>query len=76
LDQIDGDLDRPGGTALAFSQLFSPGTAAWLMADNVAETVFDREALRNRERSAEENWNMTVAQYQGTARCQFSERPQ
>ena len=37
-----------GSTALAFSQLFSPGTAAWLMAGNVAETVFDAGTLRAR----------------------------
>ncbi len=60
-----------GSTALAFSQLFSPGTVAWLMAGNIAETVFDGETLRNRERASEENWNITVAQYQSTVLTAF-----
>ena len=30
-------------TALAFSQLFSPGTAAWLMAGNVALLIIDMQ---------------------------------
>jgi outer membrane protein TolC len=60
-----------GGSALAFSQLFSPGTAAWLMAGNVAETLFDAGTLRSREAAAEENWHMTVAQYQSTVLAAF-----
>ena len=60
-----------GSTALAFSQLFSPGTAAWLMAGNVAETVFDAGTLRARQAAAEENWHITVAQYQSTVLAAF-----
>jgi NodT family efflux transporter outer membrane factor (OMF) lipoprotein len=60
-----------GSTALAFSQLFSPGTAAWLMAGNVAETVFDAGTLRARQAAAEENWHITVAQYQSTVLTAF-----
>ena len=60
-----------GSTALAFSQLFSPGTAAWLMAGNVAETVFDAGTLRARQAAAEENWRITVAQYQSTVLAAF-----
>jgi len=60
-----------GSTALAFSQLFSPGTAAWLMAGNVAETVFDAGTLRAREQAAEESWNATAAQYQSTVLTAF-----
>jgi NodT family efflux transporter outer membrane factor (OMF) lipoprotein len=60
-----------GSTALAFSQLFSPGTAAWLMAGNVAETVFDAGTLRAKQAAAEENWHITVAQYQSTVLVAF-----
>jgi NodT family efflux transporter outer membrane factor (OMF) lipoprotein len=60
-----------GSTALAFSQLFSPGTAAWLMAGNVAETVFDAGTLRAKQAAAEENWHITVAQYQSTVLAAF-----
>ncbi len=60
-----------GSTALAFSQLFSPGTAVWLMAGNIAQTVFDGGALRSREAAAEESWHVTVAQYQSTVLAGF-----
>jgi NodT family efflux transporter outer membrane factor (OMF) lipoprotein len=60
-----------GSSALAFSQLFSPGTAAWLMAGNVAETLFDAGTLRSREAAAEENWHITAAQYQSTVLAAF-----
>jgi NodT family efflux transporter outer membrane factor (OMF) lipoprotein len=60
-----------GSTALAFSQLFSPGTAAWLMAGNAVQTIFDAGTLRAREHAAEESWNVTVAQYQGTVLAAF-----
>ncbi|MGZ5889347.1 MAG: TolC family protein, partial [Hyphomicrobium sp.] len=60
-----------GSTALAFSQLFTPGTAAWLMAGNVAETVFDAGTLRAKQAAAEENWHITVAQYQSTVLAAF-----
>jgi NodT family efflux transporter outer membrane factor (OMF) lipoprotein len=60
-----------GSSALAFSQLFSPGTAVWLMAGNIAQTVFDGGTLRQREVAAEENWHLTVAQYQSTVLAAF-----
>jgi NodT family efflux transporter outer membrane factor (OMF) lipoprotein len=60
-----------GSSALAFSQLFTPGTAAWLMAGNIAETLFDAGTLRAREAAAEENWHITVAQYQTTVLAAF-----
>lgn len=65
---LSGNL---GSTALAFSQLFNPGTAAWLMAGNVAQTVFDAGTLRAKEAAAEENWHMTVAQYQAAVLLAF-----
>jgi len=41
------------------------------MAGNIAQTVFDGETLRNREAAAEENWRVTVAQYQSTVLTAF-----
>ncbi len=60
-----------GSSALAFSQLFSPGTAAWMMAGNVAQTLFDAGTLEERVVAARENWHITVAQYQSTVLTAF-----
>jgi len=60
-----------GSTALAFSQLFTPGTAVWFLAGNVAQTVFDGGALRARQAAAEASWKVTAAQYQSTVLTAF-----
>lgn len=60
-----------GSSALAFSQLFSPGTAAWLMAGNVAQTLFDAGTLESKVVATRENWHVTVAQYQSTVLTAF-----
>jgi outer membrane protein TolC len=52
-----------GSTALAVSQLFSPGTGVWMITGNVAQTLFDAGALENKQRAAEHATVQATAQY-------------
>lgn len=60
-----------GVTGLNIAQLFTPGTAAALLAGSVAQTVFDAETLENRQRMAEEATIQALAQYRSTVLAAF-----
>ena len=60
-----------GSTAEKLSQLFSPGTGFWMIAGNVAQTVFDAGTLENKQRAAEEATNQAVAQYRSVVLAAF-----
>jgi NodT family efflux transporter outer membrane factor (OMF) lipoprotein len=60
-----------GVTGLSIAQLFTPGTAAALIAGSVAQTVFDAETLENRQRAAEEATIQALAQYRSTVLAAF-----
>lgn len=60
-----------GSTSAALSQLFSPGTAFWLVAGNVAQTVFDAGTLENKQRAAEAAFDQSAAQYRGVVLTAF-----
>jgi NodT family efflux transporter outer membrane factor (OMF) lipoprotein len=60
-----------GTTADKLSQLFSPGTGFWMIAGNVAQTVFDAGTLENKQRAAEEATNQAVAQYRSVVLAAF-----
>jgi outer membrane protein TolC len=58
--KIDGNA---GSTATAMSQLFTPGTAFWLIAGNTAHTVFDAGNLYEKQVAAEETTRQAFEQY-------------
>ncbi len=60
-----------GVTGLSIAQLFTPGTAAALIAGSVAQTVFDAETLESRQRAAEEATLQALAQYRSTVLAAF-----
>src|SRR5205085_1320256 len=60
-----------GSTATAISQLFTPGTGCWMIAGNVAQTVFDAGTLENKQRAAEETMTQSAALYRNTVLTAF-----
>jgi len=60
-----------GSTASALSKLFTPGTGFWMVAGDVAQTVFDAGTLYNKQRAAEETLNQSTAQYRSTVLVAF-----
>ena len=60
-----------GSTATAISNLFTPGAGFWMIAGNVAQTVFDAGTLENRQRAAEETFNQSTAQYRSVVLTAF-----
>ena len=60
-----------GSTATAISQLFTPGTGFWMIAGNVAQTVFDAGTLENKQRAAEEAMTQSMALYRSTVLTAF-----
>ncbi len=60
-----------GSTAVAFSQLFSPGTGFWMIAGNAAQVVFDAGSLANKQKAAEEVFAQSTAQYCTTVLMAF-----
>jgi NodT family efflux transporter outer membrane factor (OMF) lipoprotein len=62
---------NPGSTATALSQLFTPGTGFWMLAGNVAQTVFDANQLANKQRAAEESMSQTAALYRNVVLTAF-----
>jgi NodT family efflux transporter outer membrane factor (OMF) lipoprotein len=70
LPQIKLTGDK-GTTGEKLSQLFSPGTGFWMIAGNVAQTVFDAWTLENKQRAAEEATNQAVAQYRSVVLAAF-----
>jgi NodT family efflux transporter outer membrane factor (OMF) lipoprotein len=60
-----------GSTASAVSQLFSPGTAFWMVAGNAAQTVFDAQSREYKQRAAEEATAQAAAQYRSVVLAAF-----
>lgn len=60
-----------GSTADKVSQLFTPGTGAWMIAGNVAQTIFDAGTLENKQRAAEAATDQALAQYRGVVLAAF-----
>ena len=60
-----------GSTAIAMSQLFSPGTGFWMIAGNVAQTVFDAGTLAHKQRATEETFNQSAALYRSVVLVAF-----
>src|SRR5205814_3394134 len=60
-----------GSTASALSHLFTPGTGFWMIAGNVAQTVFDAGTLENKQRAAEETMTQSAALNRNTMLTAF-----
>ena len=61
-----------GTTANQINQLFiTPGTAFWIVAGNVAQTVFDAGALLHKQRAAEAAFDQAAAMYRSTVITAF-----
>jgi NodT family efflux transporter outer membrane factor (OMF) lipoprotein len=60
-----------GSTATAISQLFTPGTGFWMIAGNVAQTVFDAGTLENKQRAAEAAYDQATSQYRAVVLTAF-----
>jgi NodT family efflux transporter outer membrane factor (OMF) lipoprotein len=60
-----------GSTALELAKLFSPGTGFWMLAGNVAQTVFDAGTLKNKQRAAEAATEQAAAQYYKVVQTAF-----
>jgi NodT family efflux transporter outer membrane factor (OMF) lipoprotein len=55
-----------GSGALKLAQLFTPGTGFYMLADNMAQPVFDGMTLLNKQRAAEAGLDEAEAQYRST----------
>jgi len=55
-----------GSEALAFSQLFTPGTEFWNLAASVTQPIFQGGTLLHQERAARANYDEVAAQYRST----------
>lgn len=60
-----------GSQAMAMSQLFSPQTALWSIAGNVAQPIFNAGTLKNKQIAAEENFNQVSEVYRGVVLVAF-----
>ena len=60
-------------SAFALAQLFHPGTYAYLLAGNVAQTAFDGMTLYNNQKAAEASFRQAEAQYRDVAIKAFQE---
>jgi len=60
-----------GSTATAIGQLFAPGNNFWMLAGNIAQTVFDAGTLENKQRAAEAAYDQITAQYRSTMLVAF-----
>ncbi len=60
-----------GSSAVALSQLFTPGNGFWMIAGNVVQTVFDAGTLENKQRAAEAATAQAAAQYRQTVLVAF-----
>jgi len=61
-----------GTTANQINQLFiTPGTAFWIVAGNVAQTVFDAGTLLHKQRAAEAAFDQAAAMYRSTVITAF-----
>lgn len=60
-----------GGSATAFSRMFTSGNTFWSLTGGVAQTVLDFGALKHRQRAAEAALQQAVAQYRGAVLVAF-----
>ena len=60
-----------GSQALAMSQLFSPQTALWTIAGNLAQPIFNAGTLKNKQIAAEETFNQVAEIYRGVVLTAF-----
>lgn len=60
-----------GSAATAIGQLFGAGTSFWSIGANVAQTVFDGDALLAKERAARAALDQAKAQYQSAVTTAF-----
>ena len=60
-----------GSTADTIGKLFSPGTWFYMLAGNVAQTVFDGRTLAMKQKAAEETFAQQTAQYRSVVLTAF-----
>ena len=60
-----------GSMALAFSQIFAPGTGFWDLAASATQPIFDAGTLRHRERAAQAAYTEASEQYRGVVLTAF-----
>ena len=60
-----------GNTALAFGQLFTPGTDFWNIGAALAAPIFDGGTLLHQERAARAPYDQAAAQYRSTVLTAF-----
>jgi len=60
-----------GSMALAFTQVFAPGTGFWDLAAGVTQPIFDAGTLRHRERAAQAAYTEASEQYRGVVLTAF-----
>ncbi len=60
-----------GSMALAFSQIFAPGTGFWDLAAGVTQPIFDGKTLLHRERAAQAALTEAEEQYRGVVLTAF-----
>ena len=60
-----------GSTALAISQLFTPGTGFWSVGAGLTAPIFDGGALLHKERAARATYDQTAQQYRSTVLTAF-----
>lgn len=70
LPQITLSANR-GTAAQNAADLFAPNTAFWMIAGNVAHTVFDAGTLENKQRAAEHTTDQVLAQYRSVVLASF-----
>jgi NodT family efflux transporter outer membrane factor (OMF) lipoprotein len=60
-----------GSTALAFGQLFAPGTEFWTISSELTAPIFDGGTLLHQERAARAAFDASAAQYRSTVLTAF-----
>lgn len=60
-----------GSMALAFSQIFAPGTGFWDLAAGITQPIFDGKTLLHRERAAQAALTEAEEQYRGVVLTAF-----
>lgn len=60
-----------GGTSTVFTQMFANGNPFWIVAGNIAHTLFDGGTLLHQQRAAEAAFEQGAAQYRSTVISAF-----
>jgi NodT family efflux transporter outer membrane factor (OMF) lipoprotein len=60
-----------GASSVALDKLFAPNSVFWNMAGNAAQTVFDADGLRQRQKAAEAAYEAAAASYRSTVLTAF-----